>query len=59
MIRKVIRLEYAFASEKQIISVETTAFTNEECTSQIERILSQLSLNRKNISKIELLEIFE
>jgi len=59
MIRKVIRLEYAFESGKREISFETTACTNEECTSQIDIILSQLQLNRNKISKIELLEIFE
>jgi hypothetical protein len=59
MIRKVIRLDYEFASGKKKVSFETDACTNEECSMDIEKILTQLELTRNKISKIELLEIFE
>lgn len=59
MIRKVIRLDYEFASGKKKVSFETDACTNEECSMDIEKILAQFELTRNKISKIELLEIFE
>ena len=59
MIKKVIRLEYDFGAGKKTISFKTTACTNEACASQIKKILSQLQLTKKKISKIELLEILE
>ncbi|MEA1883825.1 MAG: hypothetical protein U9N62_04810 [Thermotogota bacterium] len=59
MIRKVIRLEYAFASGNQKITFEMKECANEGGSFQIEKILTYLELTRDKVSKIELLEIVE
>ena len=59
MNRKVIRLEYEFASGKKNISFEIKDYANEGCSLQLEKVLTQLELTRNKISKIELLEFFE
>lgn len=59
MIRKVIRLEYAFTSGKRNITFEISACKNEPFILQLETMLTQLGFAKNQITKIELLEVFE
>jgi len=59
MMRKTIRLEYAFPTGKETITFETNACTNAGCCSHIEKIIKQFHLTMNKISKIEILEISE
>ncbi|HPF16123.1 MAG TPA: hypothetical protein P5107_07590 [Thermotogota bacterium] len=59
MIKRLIRMEYAFSSGIAGLTIEVNSFDRTVCIERIEQALSQFDLTKDRITRIEYMEIIE